>query len=242
MNTSSIETAFVAGATGFTGREVVRQLRERGIRVIAHIRPGSGSAARWVEQFRAWGAEVVEVPWEPEAMRAAIGEAKPALVYCLIGTTRSLAKREKLEAEDIYDAVDRRLTALLVEAVVEAKVRPRFVYLSSVGADPEARGAYLAARGRAEAAVTGSGLPYTIARPSIISGPGRDEPRPAEHAAEVLLDGGLGLLGALGAKKLQGRYRSISDVALAKALVHAGTDPAFEGKVLHGEELQRLSG
>jgi len=240
MKTSSTATAFVAGATGFTGREAVRQLCEKGIRVIAHIRPGSGSAARWRGQLAAWGAEVVEVPWEPEAMQTALEEARPDLVYCLIGTTRALAKREKLEADDIYDAVDYRLTALLVEAAAAAQLRPRFVYLSSVGADPNARGAYLAARGRAEAAVAGSGLPYTIARPSVISGEGRDEPRPAEHLAAVALNGGLGLLAAVGAKRLQGRYRSITDIALARALVRAGTDPSFEGKVLHGEELQRL--
>ncbi|HEY0838778.1 MAG TPA: 3-beta hydroxysteroid dehydrogenase, partial [Vulgatibacter sp.] len=53
--------AFVAGATGYTGRGVVRQLGQRGVRTIAHVRPGS-RASRWVQAFRGWGAVVEEVP------------------------------------------------------------------------------------------------------------------------------------------------------------------------------------
>ena len=45
--------AFVAGATGYTGREVVRLLAERGIETYAHIRPDSKSRARFEQQFTA---------------------------------------------------------------------------------------------------------------------------------------------------------------------------------------------
>ena len=40
-----MEIAFVAGATGYTGREVVRLLAERGVRTLAHVRPDSSSSA-----------------------------------------------------------------------------------------------------------------------------------------------------------------------------------------------------
>lgn len=238
---SKPQTAFVTGATGFTGREVVRQLRERGLRTIAHLRPGSGSARRWADIFRTWGAEVVEIPWEPEPMRAAIAEARPDLVFALIGTTRAQAKQEALAANDIYDAVDFRLSALLVDAVVAAGLRARFVYLSSMGANAASRNDYLAARGRAEEAIERSGLPFTIARPSVISGEGRDTPRPLEHAMSVAMNAILGVARRFGARRLHDRYRSIDNVALGRALTSAALDPASSAKVLLGEDLQRLA-
>ncbi len=234
-------TAFVTGATGFTGREVVRQLRERGLRTIAHIRPRSGSAQRWADTFREWGAEVVEIPWEPEPMRAALEAARPDLVFALIGTTRAQAREEALAADDIYDAVDFRLNALLVDAVVAAGSRARFVYLSSLGANAASRNDYLAARGRTEEAIERSGLPFTIARPSVISGEGRDRPRPLEHAASVATNAILGVARRLGARRLYDRYRSIDNVALGRALTSAALDPASSAKVLLGEDLQRLA-
>ena len=39
--------AFVAGATGFTGREVVRLLVERGVPAVAHVRPDSPRLEEW---------------------------------------------------------------------------------------------------------------------------------------------------------------------------------------------------
>ena len=40
-------TAYVLGATGFVGREVVRQLAVRATPVVAHIRPDSKSLDEW---------------------------------------------------------------------------------------------------------------------------------------------------------------------------------------------------
>ena len=58
-----MSTAFVAGATGYTGREVVRQLAGEGGRVIAHVRPDSGRRDDWQQRFTAMGAEVDFTPW-----------------------------------------------------------------------------------------------------------------------------------------------------------------------------------
>ena len=41
-------TAFVLGATGFVGREVVRQLGVRATPCVAHVRPDSQRTAEWV--------------------------------------------------------------------------------------------------------------------------------------------------------------------------------------------------
>ncbi|WP_050725191.1 SDR family oxidoreductase [Vulgatibacter incomptus] len=235
-----MRTAFVAGATGYTGREVVRQLRQQGVRTIAHVRPGS-RASGWADAFRRWGAEVAEVAWEPEALRGAIEVARPDAVFSLIGTTRARAKREALQEADIYDAVDYRLHAMLVDAVSATCPGARLVYLSSMGADASSRNPYLAARGRAERKLVESGLPWTIARPSFISGPDRDRPRRMERVSAVVADRLLGVAGIFGAAGLRERYRSIDNVALASALIAAALNPAFAGETLPGEALQRLA-
>lgn len=234
--------AFVAGATGYTGREVVRQLCERGAAVAAHVRPGSPSTEKWATRFREWGAEVVEAAWEPEALREALSARRPELVFSCIGVTRASARRDRVgDGADIYEAVDVRLNAMLVAAVVAAGLTPRFVYLSSVGASESARSKYLASRARAEQAVSASGLPFTIARPSFISGPGRDDGRPLERAAAGVGNGLLAVAGALGARRLRDRYRSIDNVQLAHALIAAALDPACSGQVLDGQRLQALA-
>lgn len=231
--------AIVFGATGYTGREVVRQLREAGVATVAHIRPGSRSA-RWAEAFRGHGAEVVELPFEPDALRELIARVQPQVVFALIGTTRALAKKERLEARDIYDAVDYRLTAMIIDAAKEAKPDCRLVYLSSIGANRASRNRYVAARGRTEDALVASGLPYTIARPSFIAGPGRDDFRLAEALGSRVADIALGAARLLGGKKLADRYGSMDNVELGKALVTAAYDPAYENQILSAEELRAL--
>ena len=233
--------AFVAGATGYTGREVVHQLCEREGTVTAHLRPGSPSSARWADSFRAWGAEVAEVAWELAPLTAVLAERRPDLVFSCIGVTRASARRDQLGDVDIYQQVDVRLNALLVEAVRAAGLSPRFVYLSSIGASEGARSKYLASRAQAEAAVAKSGLPYTIARPSFIAGPGRDDGRPLERVAAGASDGFLAVAGFLGARRFRDRFRSIDNVQLARALIAAALDPACAGQILGGDRLQPLA-
>ena len=59
----STPRAFVGGATGHTGREVVRQLCERGVETIAHVRPNSSKLNDWLNRFEGWGASVDTSAW-----------------------------------------------------------------------------------------------------------------------------------------------------------------------------------
>jgi len=72
-----------------------------------------------------------------------------------------------------FDTVVRGGTERLVEAACAAGVR-KIVYVSAIGADPDPRFPYWAAKWGAEQAVIGSGLTYTILRPSIVFGPDDD--------------------------------------------------------------------
>ena len=210
-------TAFVLGATGFVGREVVRQLCVRGTEVVAHVRSSSPSFEKSRATFTEQGATVDTTPWDAAALAARFRDVKPAQVYILIGTTKNTAKRDGV-AGDIYEKVDLGLTQIAVEAARASETRPRIVYLSSVGADKGARSAYLKARGKAEEVVTSAGLPWVIARPSFITGE-RDESRIGERGAAIVGDGLLAVAGVFGGKKVRDKYRSTTPDVLASALI-----------------------
>ena len=221
-------TFFVAGATGYVGRGVVEELAARSLRVVAHVRPGSRAGAALAPRFEALGAEVDRTPWEPEAMAATLARLQPDAVFALLGTTRRRARQAARRGERAdYAAVDRDLTLLLLRAAVAGGSAPRFVYLSALGAEAGA-GAYYAARRAVEEALRDGALPWIIARPGFVSGPDRDERRVGERFAAVLADAGLGLLAALGARRLRDRYASLDGRTVARALVDLALDPEAE--------------
>jgi len=231
------ERAFVAGATGYVGREVVRDLRDRGIETTAHIRPQSRSVERWRASFAAMGATVDETPWELDAITATIARLEPTLVFALLGTTRKRAKAESID--NPYEAIDYGLTAMLFSAAATlANPAPRFIYLSAAGVSERSSSAYMAARWRAESLISAGPLPYVLARPAIITGADRDDARPGERLAGGVADAALSVLGAFGARGLRDRYRSTTNVTLAAALVRWALDPEAKAKIAEGADLR----
>ena len=83
---------FVAGATGYTGREVVRRCAELGAETVAHVRPDSARIHEWERRFGALGARVDATPWELQAMCATLVRLRPTHVFALLGTTRARAR------------------------------------------------------------------------------------------------------------------------------------------------------
>jgi len=233
-------TAFVAGATGYTGREVVRALGERGIETIAHVRPDSSRLDAWRARFEALGARVDTTAWDPAAMTATLRRLRPDVIFSLLGTTqaRARAARRRGSADEGYEVVDYGLTMLLYSSATEAAVRPRFIYLSAAGVREEGGNAYLAVRGRVERALRAGALPYTIARPSFITGPDRDEVRIGERIGAMAVDGLLTVAGWLGGSQLGERYRSTTNAILAHSLVRLALDPAAAGRTFESEELR----
>jgi uncharacterized protein YbjT (DUF2867 family) len=234
-----MSTAFVAGATGFTGRAVVSTLCEQGHTAVAHVRPDSSQLAHWTEHFGAVGATVDATPWALDAMTQTLARVNPDVVFALLGTTRKRTKTDrKAGADSSYEAVDYGLTVLLMDALRAAELQPRFVYLSAMGAGGKGASAYMAARTKTEAALQESGLPFTIARPSFITGSDRGESRPGERIGAGAVDGLLAVAGVFGGRTLRQRYRSTTNVRLAGALVTLAFDPASENQVALSDALQ----
>lgn len=235
---------FVAGATGYTGREVVRQCAARGLTTFAHVRPDSSSAERWRREFTAVGAQVDQTAWELGAMKARLEALQPRWVFALLGTTAARGKRGSGSAvADTYEAVDYGLSILLLEAAVACGSRPRFVYLSALGAEGRPINAYMDVRKRVEAALRGSGLPYVIARPAFVSGSDREESRPGERVAARIADGVLGALRKIGARELADKYGSISGAGLGHAMIVLAERADAEGRaqvVAEAGELRAL--
>lgn len=230
-------TAFVAGATGYTGRYVVSSCVDQGWRTIAHVRPDSSSLAAWTERFTSGGAAVDSTEWTDEAMSAALAEHAPDVVFALLGTTRARNKRDGVST---YEAVDYGLTRCLLDASLSLEKPPVFVYLSSMGAGGSSGNAYIQARNRMETELRATPLPHVIARPGFITGPDRDEQRTGEMVGARIGDAVLSVLAALGAKGLERRYRSTTGSRLAAALVALAADPDARG-VYESDALQALS-
>lgn len=234
-----IGRALVVGASGYVGRAVVAELRRRDIATIAHVRADSARLEHWRAQFAALGAELTTTAWDLEAFARLIRERAVTHVFLCLGTTlRRRLRGSKSAVPDSYESVDFGLSAMLIDACVRSAVQPQVVLLSSAGARAGSRSKYLSARGRLEAYLQASGLEFTIARPGIISGPGRDEFRLFERLSGAVIDWSLLWGAVLGMQILRERYRSIGAEELAKALVSHAQDPDSRGKLLLGEKLR----
>lgn len=233
-----MQIAFVAGATGYTGREVVPLLVAQGVRTVAHVRPDSARAEEWRARFEATGVAVDNTPWRDAEMTATLSALQPTHVFSLLGTTR--ARRRAAAARDLaesYESIDFGLTALLIRAAVASGSQPRFIYLSSLGVREHTSNPYLVARWRAESLLRASGLPYTIARPSFVTGPGRDESRPLERVGAVAGNVAGLVLRLVGAHRVGASLRSLTGAELAEGLVRHAFDAASQNTIVGADEL-----
>jgi len=151
---------FVTGATGFVGREIVRQLREAGhsVRILAR----SGNSPRAQEAITRWGAEV-----HPGDVREAgsLGGALPGIeaVIHLVGIIAEVGG-------STFERMHRDGTRNILAAAQQAGVR-RFIHMSALGTRPNAASRYHQTKWAAEELVRSAGLEFTIFRPSLIYGP-----------------------------------------------------------------------
>ena len=170
MTISKKSVVAVAGGTGFLGRSIVRELAARGGRTIVLSHRVSGNATK-TAQGPGTADGSIEVrradATRPETLAAAL-EGVDALVICLAFRNSPI---EAPRRGQTFERVDAAGTEALVAAATAADVQ-RIVYMSGAGAAPDAPRHWFRAKWRAEEAVRGSGIVYTIFRASWIYGPG----------------------------------------------------------------------
>ena len=219
----SKRTAFVAGATGAIGRQLMPLLAAAPAFdkiVVLHHRP-TGQA--WPDRVEERVVDFGRLP-PPRA-----GEDVEA-VFCCVGTTQ-----KKAGSTAAFQKVDRETPIALAQwaAVHNATV---FVGISSVDASAKARSSiYLRTKGEMEAGVAGAGGRSTyILRPSVLAGD-RDEYRLAERIANRAL----AVVGPLMIGPIR-KYRAIHTKTVARATLACATAAAPGVHILESDAAQKL--
>lgn len=147
----------VTGATGFVGRHTVRQLLQDGhtLSAIVHRRPAPAS---FDDSVHIKEGTVDEV----DSLIAAFDG-----IDCVVHLVGIIAETKTKTFEKTVAAGTRNVVA----ACTKAGVR-RIVYISAIGAAPDAPTKYHRTKHSAEMAVRDSGLEHVILRPSLIYGQG----------------------------------------------------------------------
>ncbi len=153
-NSNNSLTVLVAGATGFLGSEICRQLSENNIKVKGLVR--ATSDANKVNQLKKLGIEIVEgdLKDKPSLENALSGDSS------IISTVSSTLSRQE---GDSIQTVDDEGQSNLIDAAV-ASGASQFVYVSFCqmpGQFP-----LQTAKRKVEKHLAGSGLNYTILQPT----------------------------------------------------------------------------
>jgi uncharacterized protein YbjT (DUF2867 family) len=198
----------LAGATGLTGRLVLRRLLDRPDIAASVIAPTRRGLAISSARLR---APTPDFALGDEAFAEALDAASPGPVdvfVCCLGTTlRAAGSREA------FIAVDRELV-LRMSRIARARGARHALLVSSVGASRQSGNFYLRVKGEVEDALEHAGYDrLDLLRPSLLLGP-RSERRRAEAVFQRVAP--------LGNWLLQGRlkpYRAVAADTLAGAIV-----------------------
>jgi uncharacterized protein YbjT (DUF2867 family)/ligand-binding SRPBCC domain-containing protein len=156
-------TILVAGGTGFVGGEISRELRRRGRHVVVLSSRGESARGQLPDDIEMRTGDVRD----PVSLRAALsGVDELVISLAFPGLPIEQPRKGYTFAE-----VDAAGTERLIAAGKAAGVG-RVVYLSGAGAGHDAARHWYRAKAVAEDAVRGSGMAWTIIRPTWVFGPG----------------------------------------------------------------------
>lgn len=151
----------VTGASGFVGGYIVRELLGRGFDPVCLAR----DEERLLHRLPKGAEDRVEIVrgdlFNRRAMQRTLEGVDAAihLVGIILETVRQSFRRVHVEG-----------TRAMVDAAKETGVR-RYIHMSALGSRPGAISTYHRTKYEAEEIVRGSGLDWTIFRPSVIHGP-----------------------------------------------------------------------
>jgi NADH dehydrogenase len=204
----------VFGGTGFLGRQVVRALAKRGMRIrVAARNPGAG-----------YRLPLMGVVGQIEIVQANV-RAPTSLLRALDGAEACINLVGVLyeHGRQRFQSVHAMGARNLAEAAARQGVQ-RLVHVSAIGADPHSPSKYARTKAMGEDAVTAEFPGAAILRPSILFGP--DDDFFNRFAAMAAISPVLPLVGG-GATRFQPVFAG--DVAAAAAT--AATQSGYAGRV-----------
>ncbi|MCC5908802.1 MAG: NAD(P)H-binding protein [Balneolaceae bacterium] len=212
-----IKTATLIGATGLIGSRLLVKLQEDdyvgSVRVLSH-RPVELSGPKT-------NVQVIDFS-NLEQFRSAINGSDA--VFCTVGTTQRKVDGD----EEAYRKVDYDIPVNAAKFCAETGC-PRFLLVSSVGADSSSGSFYLKLKGEVEDEVKDSGVPsVSIFRPSILLGE-RNESRPGETIGKIVMNTFSFLLPS--------RMKPIDADDVAAAMVWAGKQGREEFNIYQFREM-----
>ncbi len=213
-----MKTAWIAGASGLVGSELLRMLLADGdySAVISMGRRALGfQNAKLTER-------VVDF-----AILDVGGLAAPDVAFCTLGTTIG-----KAGSQAAFRAVDHGAVLAFAQAARAAGAKT-FAIVSSLGADAKSRIFYSRVKGETEADLRALGFPsLAIAQPSLLLGD-RRESRPAERFMIGASRALSGLLQPFASRPIEARV-------VARALLAVARSPAAGAVLYPSGQLQTL--
>lgn len=152
----------IAGGTGFVGGAIAAELQRRGEHVVILSHDVEAGRRRVPDGMEVRHGDIAD----PTTLSAALAGVD-ALVIALAFRGYPMENPRRGET---FEAVDAAGTERLAKAAVATGVST-VVYISGAGAAPDAPRHWFRAKWRAEEAVRGSGLRWTIIRPTWLYGP-----------------------------------------------------------------------
>ena len=215
-----MQTAWIAGASGLVGSQVLALLLEDP-QVSAVVSLGR-------KQLGIPNPKLVERVVNFTALQVS-DLAPPEIAFCALGTTIG-----KAGSQQAFRAIDHDAVLAFAMAARAAGARC-FAIVSSLGADPRSRIFYNRVKGETEADLRALGFPsLVIAQPSLLLGD-RVESRPAERAMIVVSRFLSGVLRPFAARPIEAQV-------VARALLVSARDPVLGVRTYSSDELQRLGG
>jgi uncharacterized protein YbjT (DUF2867 family) len=161
--TPTNNNVLVTGATGFVGRNVVRELLLRGYKPVCLVRDASKLHRQHPTVDPDRITPIIGSLHDEDALQHA-ADISQAVIH-LVGIIIERRLRGKT-----FERIHVRGTTNVANAARSAGIK-RFLHMSALGARPEAVSKYHQTKWMAEQYVRDSGLDWTIFRPSLIHGP-----------------------------------------------------------------------
>jgi len=217
-----MKTALIIGSTGLIGTDLLHLLLNSPVygNVVLFTRKDTGVTHPKLSQH------IINFD-QPESYSHLV---KGEDFFCTIGTTiKKAGNREAFSKVDLdYPTTFARLAA--------ANNIKRFLFISSIGADPDSSNFYLKTKGKLESVIRNIGIPMVASfRPSVLVGN-----RPEFRAAEKFGAFVMGLFSFLLIGNLK-KYRPIKANVVAKALLSIAQQEYIGFKTYESDTIQQIA-